>query len=472
MFLLSALLMLSPASASGFDFTTECNGDGAFTQYVPENAKATVGEIPAGMVDLDVALQTPGGEDVDIQLIASDGTVIVGWPNSVIGSYTDLEGEVCGDYRGVKYCYSGYNGVDGDYGNEWVRIHGLLNDNVTMKAYGYGAGDANVTYSYGNSTCNEVGTGSFSVTVTKGITTNVGTIVADVYNVGVNIEARGEDIDVTLTDGDDQTLIVGWEGRFLNGAAEESIVYKDMAITYSGYNGVGGDYGAEWVRVDSRTTIPLVMGAYGYFSANAPAGTRGLATVDYHWSTGKWDFDGPGTSCSTDTDCEGDLVCKANPNSGGTCHSEAWCLDDDSAAADCADLTNDPSTGRPARGGTWSCADFECSHTADLAQDGESCGALGRLVGVVECDAGLTCVGDRGDDRGGICEPQMCGGIAALQCDGGFYCTGMGDFPDASGECDACPSFVNCMPGPGVIPHALCSTDFRNEVCPDTQVAW
>lgn len=475
MTLLSALLMLTASVSTGFDFTTACDGIGEFTQYVPENARTTVGDIPAGMVNLEVALNTDGGEDVDIQLIASDGTIIIGWPVSEIGSYAALSGangEVCGDYQGVMYCYSGYNGVDGNWGSEWLRIHGLLNDTVTMKAFGYGAGQANVTYSYGNSTCNEVGKGSFDLTVTKGETATVGTIVEGVYNVGVDIEAGGEDIDVTLTDGADQTLVVGWEGTFLNGQDVDSLIYKDMVISYSGYNGVGGDYGREWVKVDSKTTISLIMGAYGYFSNNAPAGTTGTATVDYHWSKGKWDFEGPGTSCDTDIDCEGDLFCKANANVGGTCHSEAWCLSDDSATADCDGLSRDPTTGRPAHRGSWGCVQFQCSHNARLAQEGERCGALGRLVGVVSCDAGLTCVGDRGNDRGGLCEPQICGGIAALQCDDSFYCTGMASHPDASGECEECPVSVNCMPGPNMIPHALCDTATFEVVCPNTQVAW
>ena len=475
MTILSALLFLTASASTGFDFTAACDGAGEFSQYVPKNAKTTVGEIPTGRVDLEVALTTEDGADVDIQLIASDGTIIIGWPVSEVGSYMTLsgaDGDVCGDYQGVKYCYSGYNGVDHNQGSEWLRIHGLLNDTVTMKAFGYGAGLASVTYSYRNSTCNEVGKGSFDLTVTKGETATVGTIVKGVYNIGVGIEAGGEDIDVTLTDGTDQTLVVGWEGRFLNGGDVDSVLYKDMAISYSGYNGVGGDYGREWIKVESKTTVSLIMGAYGYFSYNAPAGTTGTATIDYHWSEGKWDFEGPGTPCDTDTDCEGDLFCKATPNSGGTCHSEAWCLSDDSASADCSGLRHDPKTGRPAHRGSWACVDFQCSHNAKLAEEGKRCGALGRLAGVVNCDAGLTCVGDRGNDAGGICKPQMCGGIGALRCDDSFYCTGMASHPDASGECEGCPTYVNCMPGPNVTPHALCNTATREAVCPDTTVAW
>jgi hypothetical protein len=47
-----------------------------------------------------------------------------------------------------RYEYSGYEGVDGHFGQEFVQIRGDTNTVLAMKAFGYAAGNATVTYTY------------------------------------------------------------------------------------------------------------------------------------------------------------------------------------------------------------------------------------------------------------------------------------------------------------------------------------
>ena len=61
----------------------------------------------------------------------------------------------------------------------------------------------------------------------------------------------------------------------LHGETQESTTYKNMMITYSGYNGDGTNYGNEFITVLGEVTTPLTMKAFGY--------AEGQATVDYAW---------------------------------------------------------------------------------------------------------------------------------------------------------------------------------------------
>ena len=53
------------------------------------------------------------------------------------------------DYEGMTLSYSGFNGVDGQVGNEFIQIDGVLTQPLTVKAFAYAAGTAKVTYSWG-----------------------------------------------------------------------------------------------------------------------------------------------------------------------------------------------------------------------------------------------------------------------------------------------------------------------------------
>ena len=51
-------------------------------------------------------------------------------------------------YKNRKYEYSGYDGQNGEKGNEFLRLTGVSNTKLAMKAFGYASGDAIITYSY------------------------------------------------------------------------------------------------------------------------------------------------------------------------------------------------------------------------------------------------------------------------------------------------------------------------------------
>ena len=121
-------------------------GCGDFEQPIAQQATVTVGDIPAGKASVKIYLDSD--KDVDVQLIdKSTGHEIIAWPNG------DLNGasEACTTYQGVEYCYSGYNGDQGPngLGREWIEVKGTTNRELTMKAFGYRAGDAFVEYAWG-----------------------------------------------------------------------------------------------------------------------------------------------------------------------------------------------------------------------------------------------------------------------------------------------------------------------------------
>ena len=53
-------------------------------------------------------------------------------------------------YEGMSIGYSGYNGDGTNLGNEYITISGTLGSDLTMKAFGYASGNAQVDYSWGN----------------------------------------------------------------------------------------------------------------------------------------------------------------------------------------------------------------------------------------------------------------------------------------------------------------------------------
>ena len=134
---------VSRASSGSFNWGSDCSaGSGGFSEAIARNATTTIGDIPSGKRNVRIDLRS--AEDVDIQLIdKATGHEIIAWPSG------DLSGasEQCTSYRGVTYCYSGYDGVNGEQGNEWIEVRGNTERVLVMKAFGYAAGDADVTYS-------------------------------------------------------------------------------------------------------------------------------------------------------------------------------------------------------------------------------------------------------------------------------------------------------------------------------------
>ena len=147
------LFSASPAPA-GFDWGGDCDsGSGSFSQSIGYAQTVEVGVVPAGKRDVFIRLTSE--EDVDIQLIdEATGERIIHWPYALLNGSS----EECDYYRGVRYCYSGYNGERGELGHEWIRVDGDTNRALIMKAFGYRAGNALVEYSWeAVPTCREKG---------------------------------------------------------------------------------------------------------------------------------------------------------------------------------------------------------------------------------------------------------------------------------------------------------------------------
>ena len=321
------MLMASPAIASaGFDWGSDCSeGSGDFQQFIPHDAVTTVGEIPSGK--LDVRIELWADTDVDVQLIdLLTGTEIIAWPNGLLSGPS----EDCVDFDDVTYCYSGYNGDQSAWGrgDEWIEIIGATNRLLEMRAYGYDAGDALVTYEFGAaSNCNETGDGSFAQWIPQEGLVDVGLIAPGKVNVSIDLLAEnGRDVDVQLIDPATGVALIAWPDGLLNGSNSDSLEWAGMLIEYSGYNGVGGDWGHETIEIWGETTRPLLMKAYGYQS--------GFADVAYSWGGGT------GESCSSDWECEDGLLCQDDPDGSpteGTCHTADWCSSNATADWDCSE---------------------------------------------------------------------------------------------------------------------------------------
>ena len=121
-------------------------GDGAFAQWVPRDDVADVGLIDTGVTNVAIDLWAEAGADLDIQLIdPATGEEVIAWPYGLLSG----PGLQSIDYAGALIEWSGYNGIDGDWGNERIDIYGELSRPLLMRAYGYQAGFADVTYGWG-----------------------------------------------------------------------------------------------------------------------------------------------------------------------------------------------------------------------------------------------------------------------------------------------------------------------------------
>ena len=258
----------------GFNFG-ECSGSGSFEQQINyydddyENA-ITVGEIPKGIQGLKISLKSD--KDVDIRLYAG-ADKIVHWPYGSLNN-ADKESET---YKNVLVTYSGYNGVNGNKGDEYIEVKGTVPQTMIMKAFGYKAGYATVTYSWtGKEGCTAGGTGkgSFNQEIKKEQTITVGEIPSTIKDLYVSLNSD-KDLDIQLY-GENGTAIVSWKPTgLISGANKQNVTYHGMHIEWSGYYGDGTGRGHEYIKITGKTTEKLTMKAYGY--------NAGLATVTYIW---------------------------------------------------------------------------------------------------------------------------------------------------------------------------------------------
>ncbi len=120
------------------------SGSGDFQQQIVQSDIVTVGDIPPGVNNLHITLKS--NEDVDIQLYDKDsGKKIVHWPDGILSGHA----KQTTTYEGMTIEWSGYNGDGTGLGHEYIKITGKTTKNLTMKAYGYKAGYAQIHYEWG-----------------------------------------------------------------------------------------------------------------------------------------------------------------------------------------------------------------------------------------------------------------------------------------------------------------------------------
>jgi len=276
--ILLTLLLLTVQATANFNFG-ECSGSGTFEQQIVHYADdyentTIVGTIPQGIEGLRIELTSD--KDVDIRLYGENEDKIVHWPYGIHNQPM----EKTKPYQDVNVTYSGYNGTDNNKGHEFITVEGTTPTAMTMKAFGYHSGYATANYSWSgkeNCTQDANGTGNFIQILEQNSTSLVGTIPPNINNVEIQLTSD-KDLDIQLY-GADGTAIVAWKPTgLIAGPVQQSIMYHDMNITWSGYNGTNGQTGHEYIKIAGLTTEVLVMKVFGY--------EAGSADVTYSWGNG------------------------------------------------------------------------------------------------------------------------------------------------------------------------------------------
>lgn len=119
--------------------SAQTTGSGTFTQAIAKFATVTVFTLPAGIEDIYIQLNS--AEDIDLDIY--DGTT--GIVNGQYASFQKIS------YANLSIEYSGYNGEQRSdaMGQEYIYIAGALPRELSLRVYGYAAGTATVTYSWG-----------------------------------------------------------------------------------------------------------------------------------------------------------------------------------------------------------------------------------------------------------------------------------------------------------------------------------
>jgi len=307
--LLLLLLLTASYSEATFDFGDGCEGgSGRFILNLPQKGdKTLVGYIPSGKWNVRVHLTAQ--TDVDVQLydtqdtaqFPTEGKAIVAWCENAqtcnIGALGSDEGEKSTSYRNMSVSYSGYNGIDGQSGKEWIRITGETTRQIAMYAFAFEAGNAVVEYNFdrvqtacclGVAACG----GSFAAPIAQNSVVNIGEIPVGKKNLRVTLTSPA-DVDIQLYDLDDAgcaasggkaiiaytetTSTCGTGALGNNDGTPESTTYptnsndEGRLYEYSGYYGgqTADTYGNEYVVVNGVSNRRLMMKAFGYAAGNA-----------------------------------------------------------------------------------------------------------------------------------------------------------------------------------------------------------
>ena len=260
---------------AGFDFG-ECSGAGTFEQKIIQyggdyEKVVEVGTIPKGIQGFKVQLTSD--KDIDIRLYANNLDKIVHWPAGLFNeAYKETK-----TYKKTKIIYSGYDGVLGREGHEYVHIPKTTPIEMQLKAFGYESGKAIVNYSWtGKVGCKDKKGGSkeFVKALKKYETQLVGTIPPDIENVMIKMQTD-KNMDLLLY-GADGTPIISWTPKdILYAKTPQSADYKGVHIEWSGFDGINKSSHDEYIKITGKLTEMLVLKVSAYES--------GFSTVSYTW---------------------------------------------------------------------------------------------------------------------------------------------------------------------------------------------
>jgi Calcineurin-like phosphoesterase len=249
-----------------FEAPADCtdSGSGTFTQTITKDAVVKVGDIPVGLENIKIALKS--SVDIDIQLYKGS-TKVVHWSDGLIKGAT----KVSKTYDGVKITWSGYNGDGTGKGNEYIEIVGKTQSKLVMKVFGYEAGSAAVTYSWGKSSGGggTGGSGDLSFFVfgdTRGSTVVVRTIAQSMVTLDPNADALFNTGDITDHGKATQTahhLDMIKQGSN-NKIRPDLTSWSNTAIRYFGVVGNHDTGNSDWLNVWNQ-----------YFSGQKDLGQQG-----------------------------------------------------------------------------------------------------------------------------------------------------------------------------------------------------
>lgn len=292
------LLLLLTSAHAGFDWGAGCDGGtGTFSVNLTTAGQVVdVGFIPSGKWNVKVFLTS--SSDVDIQIFDTEdistfpeGQAVVAWcPNPKtcnIGALGSSETAGTAQYKSMKIGYSGYGGTNGKPGKEYILVEGKTSTTLQMKAFAFVAGVAIVDYSWDRvqtPCCLGIGpcTGEFKMQVPKDESVLIGSIPIIKKNLRVQLYSP-VDVDLQLYDVEDKSTftmgqaIIGYcettgcnKGMLGNNdGSAESTRYKNRTYEYSGYDGVDGKKGNEYLLVQGISNTVLSMNAFGYAAGEA-----------------------------------------------------------------------------------------------------------------------------------------------------------------------------------------------------------
>lgn len=224
----------------------------------------------------------------------------------------------------------------------------------------------------------ESGKASFTDRIMRKRLVEIGIIPEGKTNVRIDMRAfRGRDIDLQLFDPTTGEKIIGRPDGIINAAQAKDTEYNSMHIAYSGHKGIDDNKGHEFIEISGTVTVDLVVKAF--------SSRRGGALFINQWGLGT------GQACGSRglEPCKEGLFCKNGADGNnevdipGTCHTQSWCENDETAAEDCATM------GRPPLGSEWTCEDSVCR--ASTIPGGQKCQTD------QDCDPRLMCKKKRGE---------------------------------------------------------------------------